>query len=226
MSTKRNSQAEMKAAAPNDAIGEDDDDIGVLIYREVQLRKAEAASTADGESKKEASTASFSAYQRRTLTRKRTPVQNRSSESLPSPQSNGNFKRKKRLCSNEGGRPRKKVAKKRRRYKCSAVGCTNFAQKGGVCYRHGERKRCNSEGCVKFAHKGGVCLKHGAKIKRCNNEGCPNFAVKGGVCGRHGAERKRCSWEGCTNQVVKGGLCIRHGAKLKRCSSDGCTNQL
>ena len=76
--------------------------------------------------------------------------------------------------------------------RCSSDGCTNQAQKGGVCTRHGatrEYKRCSTEGCTSFALKGGVCMKHGAKKKLCSVEGCTNHSKRGGVCWRHGAYR-------------------------------------
>ena len=68
------------------------------------------------------------------------------------------------------------------------------------------------EGCKNYAQKGGVCIKHGASwTKRtCSHEGCTNQAVQGGVCIKHGAKVKTCSHDGCTNQSRKGGLCIRH----------------
>ena len=102
---------------------------------------------------------------------------------------------------------------KKGRYECSADGCTNFAQEGGVCIKHGaKRKLCSSEGCTNFALKGGVCVKHGAKYKRCNKLGCTNQAQKRGVCIKHGAKLKRCSSDRCTNRVQRGGVCRRHRA--------------
>jgi len=105
----------------------------------------------------------------------------------------------------------KKVARKRRRYECSADGCTNHSVKGGVCIRHGAKvnpKKCSSEGCTNFVVNRGVCIKHGAKfnVKRCSSEGCTNKAKQGGVCKWHGAKVKvkRCSSEGCTNIALKG----------------------
>ena len=131
--------------------------------------------------------------------------------------------------------------------KCSSEGCTNLAQQGGVCIRHGAKvKRCSSEGCTNKAQKGGVCKRHGErptpnedsstafesfvlkkyKKKRCCADGCTKFAQNGGVCVRHGAKReyKRCSSEGCLNLAKRGGVCRRHGAELKLCSSERCTN--
>ena len=101
--------------------------------------------------------------------------------------------------------------------RCSSDGCTNQAQKGGVCIRHGAKvKQCSSDGCTNQAQNGGLCIKHGAKWtkKRCSSDGCTNKAVKGGVCKRHGAKVKRCSSDGCTNQAKRGGVCWRHGANL------------
>ena len=128
--------------------------------------------------------------------------------------------------------PVKKRSKKREctANECSAVGCTNIARSGGVCFRHGAKanvKRCNWEGCTNYVQKGGVCIRHGAQRKRCNEEGCTNQSVKGGVCKRHGAQytQKRCNWLGCTNEAKKGGVCRRHGSQVKRCSFEGCTNQ-
>jgi hypothetical protein len=137
----------------------------------------------------------------------------------------------------------------RTRQKCSHEGCTNIAQKGGVCITHGAKViqcsisgsvheslggQCSGcihgsfEGCTKYPQgTEGVCITHGAKVKQCNFDGCTSNAKKGGVCITHGAKvkRKRCSHKGCNNWAVKGGVCITHGAKVKQCSFDGCTNQ-
>eukprot|EP00984_Skeletonema_dohrnii_P036404 scaffold37333_cov155-Skeletonema_dohrnii-CCMP3373.AAC.1 len=112
----------------------EDDDVGALIYREIQLRKAEAAAAA-AESKK-TSTAST---HHRTLTRKRLPVTNQGEESLPRPQRRVATKGRKRDASLDQDQPKEKVAKKRQRYECSADGCMNQAKKGGVCIRHGAK---------------------------------------------------------------------------------------
>eukprot|EP00985_Skeletonema_marinoi_P028339 scaffold24583_cov72-Skeletonema_marinoi.AAC.2 len=65
---------------------------------------------------------------------------------------------------------RRSVQKARGKVKlCSSEGCTNYAQKGGVCCscRHGakvEVKKCSSEGCANQVKRGGVCIKHGAQF--------------------------------------------------------------
>ncbi|KAK1735699.1 hypothetical protein QTG54_013405 [Skeletonema marinoi] len=71
---------------------------------------------------------------------KRTPAKNQGEESSPSPQRKGASREDRRESSLEEDRPSKKAAKKRRRYECSADGCTNVAQKGGVCMRMGPRE--------------------------------------------------------------------------------------
>jgi len=89
MSTKQ-SRAK-KVAAPNHSEGEKDD-LGALIYRECQLRKAEAAAAA-AESKKKST---VSPSTRRTSTRTRSPVNNEGEKSLSRPQRKGGSKGRKR----------------------------------------------------------------------------------------------------------------------------------
>ena len=101
---------------------------------------------------------------------------------------------------------------------CSVAEFQNFAQKEGICVKHGAtqtRKNCSREGCTSYAVQGGVCIAHGAKSvhPKCSREGCSNTVVNGGVCVSHGAKRKMCSCEGCTNQAWRGGVCKGHGAK-------------
>ena len=81
--------------------GEEDDDLGALIYREIQLRKAEAAAAAA--EKKKTSTASTHHL---TSTRKRLPVEH-DDKPLPSPKRNDATKRRKREASLGNDRPKK-----------------------------------------------------------------------------------------------------------------------
>eukprot|EP00984_Skeletonema_dohrnii_P025707 scaffold14875_cov71-Skeletonema_dohrnii-CCMP3373.AAC.3 len=124
--------------------------------------------------------------------------------------------------TNESSPPKKKY-----RYECRVDDCTNHAQKGGVCIRHGATvKQCSVGNCTNNALKGGVCHRHGAQRNLCSREGCTNHAKKGGLCRRHGAMHNRCSVVECNHKVVKGGVCVRHGAKVERklCSVGDCTN--
>ena len=96
---------------PNDSSVEED--VGALIYRESQLRKADAAARA-AESKM---TSTASTHHR--TSRKRSNVTSQSKESLSIPQRKGSTKRK-RDSSLENDLPRKKDGKKE-------------AQKGMLC---------------------------------------------------------------------------------------------
>eukprot|EP00579_Thalassiosira_antarctica_P028377 CAMPEP_0202007812 /NCGR_PEP_ID=MMETSP0905-20130828/12187_1 /ASSEMBLY_ACC=CAM_ASM_000554 /TAXON_ID=420261 /ORGANISM="Thalassiosira antarctica, Strain CCMP982" /LENGTH=212 /DNA_ID=CAMNT_0048565829 /DNA_START=28 /DNA_END=666 /DNA_ORIENTATION=+ len=104
---------------------------------------------------------------------------------------------------------------KRPRTKCNVTGCTNIAQKGGVCRTHGapcNHKRCSSEGCNNKSQRGGVCYTHGAPYKLCLIEGCTSKVQQGGLCFRHGAKRlnRKCSYDGCMDNALKFGRCERH----------------
>ena len=170
---------------------------------------------------------------------------------IPSPRSNTcTSKRKRKLLEQD---PSQKVVVNKKQYKkeCSADGCTNQAQRGGVCQRHGAKKRrCRIEGCTNHIQKGGVCKRHGAQVKQCSSEGCTNQAKKGGVCKRHGAKAKQCNSAGCTKIVVRGGggnnanipppaaatskrsrsdnenenEPAKKRSKTKKCSWEGCAN--
>ena len=123
-------------AAPNDdSKGEkDDDDVGALIYRESQLRKAEAAAAAT-ETKETSKTASS---HHRASARKRSLVKNQGGESLYSPQCSGATKRK-RESSLEDDRPSKKVTERKYRHECPTDGCTNRPSEE-VCAKDTEQR--------------------------------------------------------------------------------------
>ena len=241
----------------------DEEDYGALIYRESQLRKAEAAAAVaakaakdDAKNKKKSSLDVSSTHRRRATS---TRVTSTAARDKPGDKPGVNAahktkasKRKRKIPVGREEQAPRKVAPKQYRKICSADGCTNQVQKGGLCRRHGAKtKRCSVEGCKNHAKKGGVCIKHGAKktqcsmeectnhavrrgvcikhgakveYKGCSVEGCTNLAQKRGVCMKHGAKRKLCSSAVCTNSAKKGGVCIKHGAKVKRCSFEGCTN--
>jgi hypothetical protein len=76
---------------------------------------------------------------------------------------------------------------------------TSVAKKSQPGVKAKIRKKCSAEGCTNQVQKGGVCKAHGAEVKRCSFEGCTNQAITGGVCITHGAKVKRCSRKGCTN---------------------------
>ena len=56
-----------------------------------------------------------------------------------------------------------------------------------------DRPPCSVEGCTNKAQKGGVCTRHGATVRWCSYEGSPNQVSNSEVYLRHGATLKRCS---------------------------------
>ena len=54
-----------------------------------------------------------------------------------------------------------------------------------VCIGHGAQvkyKQCSSEGCTNHAQKGRVCRRHGAPVKRCSSKGCSNQVQRREEC--------------------------------------------
>jgi len=129
---------------------EDEEDFGALIYREYQLRKAEAAAAA----------ANLEVVE--------------DAVSLENLEVNVAPAKKRRLYSSsyrdEGTRERVDSKKYEKRHDggakvklCSSEGCTSKVYSGGVCKKHvAEVKQCSREGCTNYAQKGGVCTRHGA----------------------------------------------------------------
>src|SRR6056300_707604 len=122
-------------------MGEEDDkeDYGALIYRESQLRKAEeaaAAAAAKDAKKKENSSVDVSSTRRRASSNRASSVTARNKPVVNAALEKGRSKRKRQSSKGKEQAPRKFVRKQYRK-KCSADGCTNIAQKAGVCIKHG-----------------------------------------------------------------------------------------
>ena len=67
------------------------------------------------------------------------------------------FDRKRKASTDEKLPTKKADVNKYNRKKCSANGCTNVVQKGGVCTRHGAKRRmCRVDGCTNHVVQGGV----------------------------------------------------------------------
>ena len=140
--------------ATNDSGGEEED-LGALIYRESQLRKAEAAEeltekkVTQKQYKKKCSADGCSniVVKGGVCIRHGAKVKRCSSEGCTNQAQKGG------VCMRHGAKVKL----------CSSEGCTNITKKGGVCMRHGAKvKRCISEGCTNIAKKGGVCWRHRA----------------------------------------------------------------
>jgi len=80
-------------------------------------------------------------------------------------------------------------------------------------------RSCSADGCKNLAQNGGVCARHWANIFLCSADGCTNQVDKGGVCIKHEAKANQCSVVGCTTPTKKGGVCVRHGTMLKPSSA-------
>ena len=85
--------------------------------------------------------------------------------------------------------------------RCTFEGCRNMEISKGLCRRHtgynDRRKRCSENECSNFSQKGGLCYTHGAKVPRCSEVECTNQAVRGGLCVSHGARIPKCTHPGC-----------------------------
>jgi len=81
-----------------------------------------------------------------------------------------------------------------------------------VCVKHGtKKKQCSREGCTNQAQIGEVCIRHGAINVDMNAPlRSAQILLQGGVCMKHGARVKQCSSDGCTNHARCGEVCIRH----------------
>jgi hypothetical protein len=142
---------------------DDEEDYGALIYRESQLRKAEAAAAkaakeAKKKKKKDGSPADVSSTRRRATSTRASSAGNAKSRSYVNATQRKKSSKRKREAEGEEQAPRK-VAQKQYRYECSADGCTNNAVKGGVCVTHGVkvntndvcRKCCRQRRCMQAA---------------------------------------------------------------------------
>jgi hypothetical protein len=124
-----------------------EEDLATLIYRESQLRKAEAAAAAKSRKTKNSSSTNFNSEKICTsTTNPRSIISSKREKPPKSP-------------SPKEDQPFEKVSRKQYRKTCIKEGCTNFVIKGGVCITHGAQvKRCSSEGCTNQVQKGGVCV--------------------------------------------------------------------
>jgi hypothetical protein len=68
--------------------------------------------------------------------------------------------------SDSGGSDREVLsgsAPKRIKKPCSVEGCSTYANKRGLCGKHGGRTKCREDGCSKHAQSGGLCMAHGGQ---------------------------------------------------------------
>ena len=95
---------------------------------------------------------------------------------------------------------------------CQFDGCThcvNSTGSGRFCFTHGGRRVGSHASCSNFAQAGGRCIKHGYKKRTCSVDGCSNQSVRCGLCKRHRAHRS-CNVINCTSHVFRQNMCQFH----------------
>ena len=110
-----------------------EEDYGALIYRESQLRKAEAAAAAAAEkdAKKKKTT-----RRRATTSTRATSAAVRRKDVVNVAKGKSRSKEKRALATEDEELARKRARWRSYKKNCSADGCTNQAKNGGVCKRH------------------------------------------------------------------------------------------
>jgi hypothetical protein len=167
---------------------DEEEDYGALIYRESQLRKAEAAAAAAVARDAKAS----SSTRRRATSTRVTSTAVQSKSVLNKLQKKRTSKRK--LESTEAETVAEKATS-------IAIAVRNKPTVKAVQKkRNPERKRKLStevEGVA--SKKGGTSGKR--RRYECFSDGCTNYAIKGGVCIKHGATREHKRWMHKSNQT-------------------------
>jgi hypothetical protein len=77
------------------------------------------------------------------------------------------------------------------------------------CFTHGGRHLCSHASCSNFAQAGGRCIKHGYKKLTCSVDGCSNQSVARELCKRLGAHHS-CNVINCTSHVFRQNRCQFH----------------
>jgi hypothetical protein len=95
---------------------------------------------------------------------------------------------------------------------CQYDGCTHHVNptgSGRFGFTHGGRHLCSHASCSNFAQAGGRCIKHGYKKPTCSVDGCSNQSVACGLCKKHGAHHS-CNINNCTNHAFRQNMCQFH----------------
>jgi hypothetical protein len=104
---------------------------------------------------------------------------------------------------------------------CQYDRCTHHVNSNGsgrFCFTHGGRHLCSHASCSNFAQAGGRCIKHGYKKPTCSVDGCSNQSVACGLCKRHGAHHS-CNVINCTNHVFSNNMCRFHYSLTNKTST-------
>ncbi len=104
---------------------------------------------------------------------------------------------------------------------CQYNGCTHRIISNGsgrFCFTHGGWHVCSHASCSNFAQAGGQCIKHGYKKPACSMDGCSNQSVAHGLCKRHRAHHC-CHVINCTNHVFRYNMCRFHYSLTNKSST-------
>ncbi len=105
--------------------------------------------------------------------------------------------------------------------RCQYDECThhvNSNSSGRFCFTHGGRAICSHASCSNLAQAGGRCIKHGYKKPTCIVDGCSNQRVVHGLCKRHGGHHL-CNVINCTRHVFRCNMCRSHYSSTNKSST-------
>jgi hypothetical protein len=104
---------------------------------------------------------------------------------------------------------------------CQYDGCTHHVNSNGFgrfCFTHGGWAICSHASCSNLAQAGGRCIKHGYKKPTCIVDRCSNQRVARGLCKRHGGHHL-CNVINCTRHVFRRNMCRSHYSSTNKSST-------
>jgi hypothetical protein len=86
------------------------------------------------------------------------------------------------------------------------------------CFTHGGWHQCSHASCSNFAQTGRRCIKHGYKKPTCSMDGCSNQSIVHELCKRHGAHHN-CNVINCTKSIFRHNMCRSHYSLTNKSST-------
>jgi hypothetical protein len=105
--------------------------------------------------------------------------------------------------------------------RCQYDGCTHRVNSNGsgrFCFTHGGQRVCSHALCSNFAQAGGRCFKHGYKKPTCIVDACSNQRVAHGLCKRHRAHHC-CNVINRKHHVFRRNMCRYHYSSTNKSST-------
>ncbi len=140
-------------------MGEEEEDLAVLLSEFSKTAKARAAAAAAAAAKEKEQVNAASCMRSRTnSTRKRSITAKQDNEaSMDRPGKRRSAAERTQKFSKDNQKAGRKADWRNYAKICAANGCTNLTKKGGVCVKHGAtytQKKCSSRGCANLARNG------------------------------------------------------------------------